>query len=210
MNGATLSRRWFRWNAAAWLSGYLLYTPVAHGITGGHGRHLTPWQIVAHSIGLAVVGVIVAAAQRRALGPDVVIPRARILVAPIVFNIAFWIGYYQPYVIGPDTDILLGFLVLGSVVWLGHVPVKAHPMASALAVLSFPVASVIAELVLIVAFSMLRITPALQTSEIQHSIFWIVVGGTTGILGGWLSGLALSRLVGKGSLTGVAAARRVG
>jgi len=30
---------------------------------------------------------------------------------------------------------------------------------------------------------------------LQHSIFWITVGGGSGILGGWLSGLALARML---------------
>jgi len=34
-----------------------------------------------------------------------------------------------------------------------------------------------------------------QTSEIQHSVFWIAVGGVTGILGGWISGLAVAHML---------------
>jgi hypothetical protein len=187
--------RWLRWNAAAWLTGYVLYTPIAHGVTGGHSRDLTASQLLAHSVGLAVVALIVAVSQRRALAPFVSVPWTRVLVAVAAFNIAFWIGYYQPFVIGPDTDILLGFLVLGSVVWLGTVPVRGHLLAATIALLSFPVASVVAELALIVTFSLLEITPALQTSELQHSIFWITVGGVSGSLGGWVSGLALARML---------------
>jgi hypothetical protein len=58
-------RQWLRWQTAAWLAGFVLYTPIAHGVTGGHGRDLTPAQLVAHCIALAVVAVIVATAQRR-------------------------------------------------------------------------------------------------------------------------------------------------
>jgi hypothetical protein len=43
--------------------------------------------------------------------------------------------------------------------------------------------------------STLEITPDLQKSMLQHSIFWITVGGGSGILGGWVSGLALARMV---------------
>ncbi len=188
-------RQWLRWNTAAWLAGYVLYTPIGHGITGGHDHDLTPAQLVAHSIALAVVAVIVATAQRRVLTQYVSVTWVRVAAAAVAFNIAFWIGYYQPFVNGPDTDILLGFLVLGSVVWLGNVPTKGHRVAAAVALLSFPIASVIAELGLIVAFTLLRITPAIQTSEIQHSVFWITVGGVSGVLGGWLSGLALARVL---------------
>lgn len=105
------------------------------------------------------------------------------------------LGRVFPDVQGPDTDILLSYFVLGSAVWLGNVPIDGHRIAGAVALLSFPIASVVAELCLIVAFTLLQITPAIQTSNIQHSVFWITVGGVTGILGGWLSGLALSRML---------------
>lgn len=204
MKLASLARRWFCWNAVAWLTGYVVYTPIAHGVTGGHDRDLTPQQVVAHCIALAVVAIIVAAAQRRALRPDVSVSWARLVLAAAAFNLAFWIGYYQPFVRGPDTDILFGFLALGSAVWLGRVPTAGHRVAAFIALLSFPAASVIAELGLIITFSLLGITPAVQTSEIQHSVFWITVGGITGILGGLVSGLALARMVPPAARQGAA------
>jgi hypothetical protein len=42
---------------------------------------------------------------------------------------------------------------------------------------------------------LLGITPDLQMSMLQHSIFWIVVGGGSGIPGGWASGIALQRMI---------------
>ena len=55
-------------NRAALLAPYVLYTPIAHGITGGHvSRQLSVSQLAAHSIALSIVGVLVATAQRRAL-----------------------------------------------------------------------------------------------------------------------------------------------
>jgi hypothetical protein len=191
----SFSRQWFLYNTAAWLAGFVLYSPIAHGVTGGHTRDLTPAQLIAHAIALVVVAVIVATAQRRVLVRWVPVSWARVVVAPVAFYVAFQIGYYQTLVEGPDTDILLGFLVLGSVVWLGNVPTKGHRVAAAVALLSFPIVSVVAELLLIVTFTLLGITPALQTSEFQHSIFWITVGGVSGSLGGWLSGLALARML---------------
>lgn len=96
-------RQWLRWNTAAWLAGYVLYTPIGHGITGGHDHDLTPAQLVAHSIALAVVAVIVATAQRRVLTQYVSVTWVRVAAAAVAFNIAFWIGYYQPFVIGTRT-----------------------------------------------------------------------------------------------------------
>jgi hypothetical protein len=183
-------------NTAALLSAYVLYTPIAHGFSGPHAsRKLTSAQFIAHSIALVLVAVLVAAAQRRALSKFAWVPSSRLVVAALAFPLAFWLGYYQPWINGPDTDILAGFLVLGSAVWIGNVPAKRHPVAATIAIISFPFASFVAELCLLIVFTVLQITPALQTSELQHSIFWITVGGITGILGGWISALAIARML---------------
>jgi len=189
-------RRWVLLNTAALLAAYVLYTPISHGFTGAHAsRQLTAAQLIAHSIALVLVAVLVAIAQRHALRQLVSVRWTRVIVAAVAFPVAFWLGYYQPWINGPDTDILAGFLVLGSAVWIRNVPAKRHPVAATIAILSFPFASFLAELCLLIGFTVLRITPALQTSEIQHSIFWITVGGITGILGGWISGLAIARML---------------
>jgi hypothetical protein len=194
MTPMTLPRRWFRWNSMAWLIGFVLYTPIAHGVTGGHAGGLTPAQMLAHSIAVSVVAVIVAGAQRRALAPFVSVPWIRVLVSPVAFNAGYWIGTYLPTDL--DTDILLGFLALGSAVWLGVVPINGHRLSATVALLSFPVASFIAELALFgVVVALLGITPDLQGSMLWHSIFWVTVGGVSGILGGWLSGYALAKML---------------
>jgi hypothetical protein len=194
MTLTALSQRWFLWNSLAWLIGFVAYTPIAHGLTGAHPGGLTPAQIAAHSIAVAVVGVIVAGAQRRALAPFVSVPWTRVPVTAVAFNIGYWIGSYLP--IDWDTDILLGFLALGSAVWVGVIPINGHRLSAAVALLAFPVASVVIELALVgVVVSLLGFTPDLQASALQHSIFWITVGGGSGILGGWLSGLALARML---------------
>lgn len=199
MNGsgsASFQRRWVSLNTAALVAGYVLYTPIAHGITGGHiGSELSGSQLAAHSLALAVVGALVACAQRRALAPFVAVTRQRVLATAILFNAAFWAGYYQPWLEGPDTDILLGYLVLGSGSWLGNVPANRHRVAALVALLSFPIASFVGELCLFVAFTLLQVTPAVDANAIQHSAFWLMVGGVTGLLGGWVSGLALRRML---------------
>ncbi len=51
-------RAWIVHNTAALLVAYVLYTPIAHGVTGGHAtRELSVSQLAAHSIALATVGV---------------------------------------------------------------------------------------------------------------------------------------------------------
>jgi hypothetical protein len=205
MTPTTVSQRWLLWNSLAWFIGFVLYTPIAHGVTGAHPDGLTPSQIVAHSVAVAVVGVIVAVAQRRALSPFVSVPWVRILVTAAAFNVGYWIGSYLP--IDWDTDILLGFLALGSAVWVGIIPTDRHRLSAALALLSFPLASVVMELALVgVLVSLLGMTPDLQASTLLHSLFWITIGGGSGVLGGWISGVALGKMLPAPS--GTAAARQ--
>jgi hypothetical protein len=193
MGQPTLAQRWFLSNSVAWLIGFVVYTPIAHGVTGAHLDGLTPPQIVAHSTAVAVVGVIVAGAQRLALAPFVSVTWVRVLVTAVAFNIGYWIGTYLP--IDWDTDILLGFLALGSAVWVGIIPINGHRLSAAAALLSFPVASVVIELALAGVVLLLGMRPDVQASVLQHSIFWITVGGGSGILGGWLSGLSLATIL---------------
>ena len=164
--------------------------------TWHHGwawANLTPAQYAAHSTAMAVAAIIVAGAQRRALAGYVSLSWARIPLAAAAFIAASWAGDAIP--VDFDTDILIGFLALGCVVWLGAIPLKGHPRAAAVAVLSFPLASFVIELSLITIVSLLGFTPDLQAKEWQHAIFWITVGGGSGLLGGWWSGLALSRML---------------
>ena len=193
MTQPSFAGRWFRLNAIAWLAGFLPYSFFAHGITGGHGPDLTSAQYVSHSTAMAVAAIIVAEAQRRALADHVSLSWVRIPLAAAAFIAASWAGDAIP--VDLDTDILVGFLVLGCVVWFGAIPLKCHPVAAAVAVLSFPLASFVIELCLITIVSLLKFTPDLQAHEWQHAIFWIVVGGGSGLLGGWWSGLALSRIL---------------
>ncbi|HEU4931280.1 MAG TPA: hypothetical protein VFT48_04330 [Pyrinomonadaceae bacterium] len=77
-------RAWIMQNTAALLVAYVLYTPIAHGITGGHAsRELSVSQLAAHSIALAIVGVLVATAQRLALAKFVSVSWTRVVVATI-------------------------------------------------------------------------------------------------------------------------------
>ncbi len=189
----SVAGRWFRWNAIGWLAGFMPFSFLAHGITGGHTPDLTPAQYTAHSIAMAVAAIIVAGAQRRALAGYVSLSWARIPLAAAAFIAASWAGNAIPVDIDPD--ILIGFLVLGCAVWLGAIPLKGHPLAAAVAILSFPVASFLIELALVILVSLLQFTPDLQANEWQHGLFWITVGGGSGLLGGWWSGLALLRML---------------
>ena len=153
-------------HTAALLAGYLLYTPIAHGVTGGHeARALTEAQLIAHSVALAAVAVLVAMAQRRVPVPFALVTWRRVVLAAVAFEIAFWLGYYQPWIEGPDTDIPLCYVVLGSAVWLGNIPTKGHRVAAMVALLSFPVASIVGEVGLLVVFTSLQVTPAMENKH---------------------------------------------
>jgi len=188
-------RRWTTQVSLAFLLGYLLYTPTGHGITGGHDRALSISQIVAHCIALAIVGLLVTSAQRRVLAPYVSIGAGRIAVAVTGFIAAFWVGYYQTLIDGPDMDILLGYTVLGSATWVGRISARQHGLAAAIAILIYPVASFVGELVVFAGVVMFDVTPNFSQDPVQHSAFWLTVGVTTGLLGGWGSGVALWRMI---------------
>ena len=187
--------RWLMFNTVAMFAGYLMYTPIAHGVTGGHGRDLTAAQLVAHSLALAVVAILVTSAQRHVLAPFVTMSWKRVAAAAIAFNIAFWVGYYQPIRIGPDTDMILGFLVLGSIGWLGALPIKRHRVAAAIAVISFPVAGVIGQVLLLISMALFEFTLEPRTNMVHHTLLWMTTGVAAGLLGGWAGGVALSKMV---------------
>jgi hypothetical protein len=188
--------RWTVANTLALLFGYVLYTPIAHGITGAHPQGMDARQVFAHSVALAVVAASLAAAQRHVLKPYVVVPWTRIPVAVVGFVALFFAGSYQPWLTGPDWDILFGSLVLGSAMFVGVVPARGHRLAATVATLSFPFASFAGQvLIAAVVIGWFRVVPDLQTSQLQHSAYWIGVGLAMGVVGGWIGGLALQRML---------------
>jgi hypothetical protein len=188
-------RRWTIANTLALLISYVLYTPIAHGLSGPHPRGLNAIQILMHSIALAIVAVAVAISQRRELSRYVSVPWTRAPLAVIGFISAFWAGSYQPWLTGPDWDILFGSFVLGSAAFLGVVPAREHRVATIIAVLAFPVACFLGQVMILGVVVAIGIVPDLQASMVQHSVYWISVGVSMGAIGGWISGLALRRML---------------
>ncbi len=188
--------KWILFNTLAMLISYLFYTPMAHGITGAHGHEMNFEQIVSHCIAHAFVALALFLAQRYVLKEYIDISWRRIVLSTFAFLALFYVGYYQEFIPGGlDTDILFGYLALGSGLWIGKIPFKGNELASIIAVLSFPFASFIGELILFLVVSGFNIEFDVQSSAIHHSIFWITVGVTTGLLGGWIGGQALSRIL---------------
>jgi hypothetical protein len=201
----TFPRRWVIANTLALLFGYVLYTPIAHGIGGHHPEGMSAFQIFTHAIALAVVAVSVFAAQRHVLAPQIAVPWSRLPVAVIGFVAAFFAGSYQPWLRGPDWDILFGSVVLGCAAFIGLVPMRGRPWASTIAVLAFPVGCFLGQVitVLIVLAVTSGKVPDLQRSHLWHSVYWISIGVSMGLIGGLIGGPALRRLLPAGRSSGV-------
>ncbi|MDX2046892.1 MAG: hypothetical protein SFU87_08900 [Chitinophagaceae bacterium] len=193
----SFKRRWIFANTTALFVSYLFYTPIAHGLTGTHGRHLTVQQLIAHTVALVVVALIVFVSQRFLLKTYINISWLRISLSIIIFVTFFWMGYYQELIPdGPDYDILFAYLILGTAMWLGKIPINGHWLATIIAVLSFPFASFIGVVILLLTITGFHIKFDVQT-DAHHTIFWLTVGVTTGLLGGWISGMALWKILKK-------------
>jgi hypothetical protein len=187
--------RWTTANTLALLCGYILYTPIAHGPTGSHPHGLTASQILAHSVALVIVATLVVVAQRLALRPHGSVPSTRVPLAAAAFTAAFWIGAYQPWLTGPDWDILLGSFVLGNAAWPGVVPARGHRLAAAVAFLGFPVGCFLGQVMILSVVVATGFIPNLQASDLQHSAYWVMVGVSMGVIGGSISGSALRRML---------------
>ncbi|MEM7298076.1 MAG: hypothetical protein AAF391_07400, partial [Bacteroidota bacterium] len=120
-----------------------------------------------------------------------------IVVSVIAFIVLFWFGYFQQFIPdGPDYDILFAFLVLGSGTWIGSLSFKGRPVQLILALVAFPVASFMGQLILftlVVGLELFELE--LQTSIVDETIIWLSVGLTTGLLGGWVNGKMLAKVL---------------
>lgn len=151
---------------------------------------------MAHVIAHTFVALTLFLSQRFVLKEYIHISWLRIVLSIFVFISLFYIGYYQEVIPGGlDTDILFGYLALGSGMWIGKIPFKGNELASIIAMLSFPFASFIGEVILLLIVTSFNIEFDVQSSMLDHSIFWLTVGVITGLLGGWIGGQALSRIL---------------
>ncbi|RNC89430.1 MAG: hypothetical protein ED555_08040 [Allomuricauda sp.] len=190
-------KKWISANTLAFLIGYLLYTPIGHGITGNHGRELSANQIIAHTLALAVVALVLFSFQKNVLKHFFSISSIRIVLATVAFIGLFWVGYYQTFVPGElDYDILFAYVVLGSGLWTHKIKFNENEMKWLIAVLSFPIASFVGEVILFLIFTSFDLNMDMQNTT-NDMIFWITVGVTTGILGGWISGEMIYRMLHK-------------
>ncbi len=199
MPSTSFQRRWAITNTLGFMIGYLPYTPIAHGLTGNHGRQLTLSQLISHSLAMSLAGAIVATAQRKVLRPYVKVGWWRVPVVVLAFIAAFWLGYYQGLLPRQyfDIDILFGFTALGSAVWLGSFRVPENRGLSVLwAVLAFTVGSAIGQLLAVGILLSLGIP--LQSSRsnmLVHAFYFETVAIATGVVGGALSSRFLAKVL---------------
>lgn len=196
-------KKWVLANTIGLLIGYLLYTPIGHGFTGGHTHSLNENQLIAHCIALAAVALILFLFQKSVLRKFINIPSTKIAIATIAFIALFWLGYYQTIIPdGPDFDILFSYLVLGAGLWVGSISFAQNKFYWLVALLSFPIASFIGEVLFFLIVTGFKIELDMQKSMMHHTMFWLTVGVTTGLIGGWLSGLMLYKMLTRNNSLG--------
>ena len=114
------------------------------------------------------------------------------MLATLSFVAAFQLGAYA---FRPPFDYVFGFPVLGVAAWIGLNELEGRRFLLTMAAL----ASFWLGLVLI----RLAVVPLIQSgvwemdpsSVLAHTLMWIIGGGTTAIVGGYVSGWPLSRLL---------------
>ena len=184
--------RWWFANAIGFTAGHVVYSIVGHGVTGPHGDQLTTTQYLAHTLGLIATALIVFSLQRAALRPYVQVSAARIIIGTGGFVAAFWLGAETS---GPPADWILGFTVLGTASWIGLSNVPRYPfVAAAITVLAVWAGIAVAVATMFLSVRLAGFNPDSQTL-MNHTVFWVLLGGVTGIAGGCFSAWPLRHVV---------------
>ena len=91
----------------------LLHAPIAHGLGGAHGKELTPFQVVTHTLSLWFFLSVLLAAQNKAWKRSVnLLTPANFLAFLVFVPLMFWAGYYTLYI---PFDILFMYVTIGLV-----------------------------------------------------------------------------------------------
>lgn len=187
-----MRRRWWFANATALIISFVFFSLIGHGITGPHGDKLTFAQDIAHTIGLIVVGFIVFPAQRLALKQWMHVSFPRILMATLLFTAAFQFG---AKVYRPPVDWILGFTVLGAAAWIHIEGLKGRRLVwTVLTIIAFCMGMVLTVPIMFAAIRAGVFNPD-SPSLLDHTLTWVLGAGMTGIIGGYISGWPLSRLL---------------
>ena len=181
-------RRWRRANAIGFVIGWFLYSIVGHGFTGGHGEELTWLQYFSHSLGLLAVAGVVFGLQRRAILEHVDVSNRRMVIGAAAVLASFWLGAET---VGPPADWILAFTVLAAATWIG----KSKSVTwSALTILCFwaGIAAAAGTIFLLVRTGLFYPD---SVTIVNHTLFWVILGGVTGVAGGFFSSWPLSRVL---------------
>lgn len=183
-----LRDRWWLANAVAFSGAFAVYTLIAHGVTGAHDDDVTPAQLLAHIVAHVVVASTILGAQAIAIHGAIRPYWKRIAVGVVAYVFVWEVGWR---VIGPPADYGLGFIVLGSVMWLGT-SLAPSAIRSVLATGSFLLGIPLGYLVLDLLYRAQIFT--LDFSSIfQHWMFFQTIGVATGVLSGFVSSRILWR-----------------
>jgi hypothetical protein len=183
-------KKWILKNFTGFAIAYSLYSLIGHGFTGSHGGELTPSQIVSHTIALCVVGLIIGYFQYNYLKKFYQIKALKIITVPIFFILSFWTGWFT---LGPPMDIILGFPVLGCVLWVFNPRInKLDLKFKILAFSSFLIAAISSLAIGVFIASLIGIIGEEQ-NLIEHLIGWLMIGILASIIGGYLSSIPIKK-----------------
>lgn len=186
-------RRWWLANSVSFGVGLAAFSLLGHGITGAHGDELTAAQYAAHTVGLLAASILVLIAQRKALRSLREVSAIRIAIGSLASVAVFWLGVE---VIRPPFDWILAFTVLGTAAWIRLPHHEEGKMIWILATIGSYWIGICAALALVITWdTTLSPDPA---SLLDHTTGFVIVGTATGVVGGYLSGRTLGRLLGVG------------
>jgi hypothetical protein len=183
-------RRWWLANSVGFAVGLVAFSLLGHGFTGPHEDELTVAQYIGHTGGLVGAATIILAAQRLALQPLREVSDKRMAIGVLAFVAVFWFGAEA---IRPPTDWILGFSVLGVAAWIRRPSLEHGKNIWALAALRSYWVGICAALAAVITWD--RALGPDPSSLLDHTIGWLIVGATTGVVGGLLSAHALSQLL---------------
>jgi len=188
---SALANRWWRANAVAFFIAYVVYTPIAHGVTGSHPGPLSTSQLAAHTIGLVVVSVMVLSAQLWALGRNASDEWRRIGLGSAAFVAAFWLGWYS---VGVPADVFVSYTVLATASWISSQHIRgAKFLRSGLVVIGMLAGTALGIAIFVGLAKIGLFVLNTQSSAISHTAVWLCIALGTGCVGGFLSGRVLPR-----------------
>ena len=198
---AKLRTRWWLYCSAGFIMGHVLFGLIGHGFTGPHEGRPTGASALAHTLGLVVAGLTVFTSQRVGLRPWLQISKMRLIIATLSYVVAFQLA---AYVLRPPFDHVFGTPVLGVAAWITLDRLKgSRALLTASVVGSFWLGIVVAAIIFEAVLP--TVGWELDSSSLTgHTMSWLIGGSAAGVVGGYVSGWPLSRLLLASSKGGAA------